>query len=145
MVIRELVNLIGFKVEKKDLDQAEKKFKELKKGAKEIAKGFAAVQAVFSAVVLGLYKFTEKFAETGDEIAKTSKDIGMSGENLQKWRYNAALAGISTEELNMSLKFFTKNLTDAAMTGKGPMADSLKILNISLTDSTGNMKILILY
>jgi hypothetical protein len=99
--------------------------------------GFAGAIA---GAVTGIYKFTESIVKTNDEIAKTSRDLGISGEQLQEWRYSAELAGINTDELSTSLKFFSKNLYDAASTGKGQMADSLKILNIELTNSQGQMK-----
>lgn len=137
--MRELINLIGFKTDTKSLKNSEQQFQKMKTTAKNIAIGFTAIASVVSAIALGIYKFTEKFAETGDEIAKTARDIGLTGESLQKWQYASELAGVSQEEFNTSLKFFSKELIDAS-NGIGMMKDSLAILGINLKDGNGIIK-----
>jgi hypothetical protein len=72
-----------------------------------------------------------------DELAKSSKQLGMTGADLQAFRNSAELAGISSDELTASLRKLQANIGDAMIKGTGPAKDALDRLGISMKDLRG--------
>jgi hypothetical protein len=52
------------------------------------------------------------FAKSGDEIAKTSRKIGLSAEALQELRFAADRSGVSSEAFTTALEKMNKNIGD---------------------------------
>ena len=106
MIVRELITKLGFNVDHKAIDRAEKGMKSLRNVA-------LAVSGAFVAVGAGLLKITNQVAETGDYFEKASKRIGMNGEELQKLAYSARLAGLSNENLEMGMGRLARVMIEA--------------------------------
>jgi lambda family phage tail tape measure protein len=74
-----------------------------------------------------------------DELGKMAQKVGMSVEDLSKLEYAAKLADVSTEELRTGLKKLNTGMVDAA-SGTGKAYDALKVMGISVKDSSGTLK-----
>ncbi len=68
--------------------------------------------------------------DLADEVAKTSQKIGVQAEELQKLRYAADLAGVSSETLTRALS----RISSEAINGN----EELKKLGIAVRDTNGN-------
>lgn len=75
----------------------------------------------------------------GDEIAKTSRQLGIGAEALQEYRYAAEMSGVSQSTLENAMKRFGINAADAAA-GNKALATEFEKLGISVTDAQGNMR-----
>ena len=74
------------------MKESEKKFKQFQDTSKNIIKGVASVVGVITAAGTAIYGLTAAVAKNADEIAKTAKDIGISGESLQEFRSGSAVS-----------------------------------------------------
>ena len=74
-----------------------------------------------------------------DELGKMAQKVGMSVEDLSKLEYSAKLSDISIEQLSAGLKKLNTGMVDAA-SGTGKAYDALKVMGISVKDSSGNLK-----
>lgn len=79
-------------------------------GISFLAKGVVASTAATASAVIGAYKLAESISNSGDEIAKTSRILGMSSDAFQKFRYVGERSGVSVDEMDASLKKLTVNL-----------------------------------
>ena len=73
-------------------------------------------------------------AAAADSVAKTSKQLGITTEGLQRLRGAAALSGGDTATLDKGIRTLTKGLADAAEKGTGPAADALSALGLEVAD-----------
>lgn len=73
------------------------------------------------------------FAKAGDEIAKTSRAIGMSAEALQELRFAADRSGVSNETFTKSLEKLNKNVGDLRA-GTGMLTTLLNKSNPALAE-----------
>lgn len=133
MTVRELVVKVGYKTDTKSIKKAGDLLKNLKKV------GLASAAAI-AAVAAASWKLVDSVSQTGDEIAKTARDIGMNGEALQRWTHTANLAGIEANSLNTSLNFFGKAIGETATFGIGRAKDSFDVLGISIKNVNGQTK-----
>lgn len=155
-VIRELVVRLSYEVDSTGLEKFEQGTTDAKEGAEELGKGVDA--AGVKTVALGgiiangataLAKFAAQavkaaaafavdlvtgFAETGDEIAKTSRQIGIGAESLQRLRFAAERSGVGSEQLQASLKKLQVGLVEAREKGTGPTQEGLDLLGVTLED-----------
>ena len=75
-----------------------------------------------------------------DTLGKTSTKLGLNVESLQKMRFAAEQAGVSTETLDMAMQRFTRRAAEAAK-GTGEAKDALAQMGITLTKGwSGNLK-----
>lgn len=115
MVVRELITRLGFDLNASSLKRYEASIASIKHGA-------LAVGAVVAAAGAGLFKMVHSAAEAGDELFKTSQKVGLTVEQLQRLRYAAELADVSTEGFNGALKFLNRNLAEARAGNKDTAA-----------------------
>lgn len=80
-----------------------------------------------------------RVAFEGDEIAKTSRRIGISVESLQKFKYAADLAGVPAEQMYESVRKMSIASVQAS-SGVQKYSSAFKALNVSVKDSNGNLK-----
>ncbi|MBE0434623.1 MAG: phage tail tape measure protein [Methylomicrobium sp.] len=132
MIVRELITRLGFDADESKVKSFDSSIKTLTKGLKVAVTTTAAV----SGALFGLAKFTQG---VGDEIAKTSRKLGIGTNELQAWRFAAGQAGVTTATLDSSLGSFTRRV-GAAAEGTGPAAKTLEQLNIRLRDSDGRIR-----
>lgn len=79
------------------------------------------------------------FAKAGDEIAKTSRQIGLSAESLQELRFAADRQGVSNGMLTSSLQKLNKNVGDAKA-GTGTLTTFLRKSNPELLKQFQSVK-----
>ena len=79
------------------------------------------------------------YINTLDELGKRADDFNITADGLKYLRYQASLAGISTNELDDGLKTLKKALAEGVK-GVGNQADAFKALNINLKESDGSFK-----
>jgi len=94
----------------------------------------AAVAAVGKAAISAgkqLVQLTVDFARVGDEVAKTSKKIGVSTKDLQRLRYAAQLNGASVGALDAGLRKLQVSVGDALANPTGAAARALDRLGLS--------------
>lgn len=130
--VRELTTKLGFEVDSTKLQAYEK-------GLQNVRRTMLQVAAAGAAIAGSLFGITKSVANTADEIAKTSRELGISSDVLQEYRYAADLAGISNESLDKSLRLFSRSVGQAAQ-GTGVAAQQFEYLGISLYDAEGRLK-----
>ena len=132
MKVAELVGVLGFEFDDKDL-------KKFDAGMKTAVKTVTIATTAMAALAAGTFAFVSKIAQTNDEIGKMSERLGVSTEELQSWGFAAELGGSSSEAMASSLQNVSTNLSQAAR-GIGAGVEVFGILGISATDATGKVK-----
>lgn len=100
-----------------------------------IKTGLAGIAGVFA--VSGIVGMIKDTIALGGELHDTSQAIGVGVEALQELRYAAGFAGVAADDMTIALGKFGKGMTDAQQTGKGPFADALRTLRVSMRDLKG--------
>ncbi len=124
-------------------------FGKLSRGAKDTnqalagaARGLRNIAKIATAgAVIGVGLVTKgliDLAKQGDEIAKTSRQIGLGAEALQELRFAADRQGISNEVLTKSLKLLNRNVGDLRA-GTGTLTTFLKKTNPALAEQLKNV------
>lgn len=118
-----------------DTGQATTKLKELS-GTLDTAKGALKTLAAgaLGAFSIGAVKsFIEENIRLGDELDKTSQKLGVTTDELQKFRYSADGVGVGEEAASQALAYLNKNL-GAAITGSKEAAQTFASLGVNLED-----------
>ena len=93
--------------------------------------------------VIGVGSMTLKFlndvADRLDALGKRARDIGVTASQLQELDNQAKLVGLSSEQMDMSLRAFNRNISLATM-GTGEARKALDSMGISLTKANGVTK-----
>lgn len=103
-----------------DATAFERGMSKAKAAVKSLAVGFGAM----SAVAAGVGVAVKKALDVADNLAKTSRAVGVSVTLLQALRHSATLAGGSTERLDAAMLRFTKRLGEL----KGGMGSLYSVL-----------------
>jgi len=98
-----------------------------------------AVGAGMAAATFAVARSTLKFAEAGDEIAKTSRRVGVTAEALQELRFAAERSGVSSETLTKSLEKLNRNVGDLRV-GTGTLTTFLNKSNPALAEQLKNVE-----
>ncbi len=92
-----------------------------------------AAAAGAAAAAAGLLRLAESSANTANEIAKTSRGLGVATDEMQRLAFAASReTTLSIEGFNKSIAVMTTGLEDAAQKGTGPVAEGLQTLGISV-------------
>ena len=134
MVVRELLALIGFKVDKKSQRGVDSAMGALKKAALSLAAIFASGK-----LIQGINNLVVNTAKLGDQIAKTSKQIGVNAQALQELQFAANLAGASNQDVSTSLRILQKSALEAS-DGVKSYQDDFRRLGVTVTDGNGQLK-----
>ena len=134
MPLRELLAVFGIKVDDKEVKEADKKVSKFT----EKLKTFATV-ATGIFVARGIARMIDGVRATGDELDKTSQQLGVSIQDLQSWRFAAGLAGVEGTAFSQSLGILQKNAFEANR-GTAAMAEAFQKLGVSVKDSNGELK-----
>lgn len=132
MVVEELVAILGFEFDDKEL-------KSFNEGLKTATKSIAAVGAAALASATAVFAFTKRIAQINDELGKTSQTLGIATQELQGWILAAELGGSSQNELISSMENLSRRTSEAAR-GLGAGVEVFGLLGISATDANGNIK-----
>jgi len=132
--VRELITRIGFDVDTKALDKANKSIDAIKSSLLGIGK----VALGASAAIFALVKSTASMSE---DIGINANLIGVSTKSLQQWQFAAQTAGISSDEFVNGMVRFQRGLGNAAQSGVvDDFVKSLNRIGVSITDEAGNLK-----
>jgi len=94
----------------------------------------AAFGATSAAVAAGgLARLTLSTAERGDELAKFSRQVGVSAEALQELQFASDRSGLGVDKFNLGIKTFARNLGQAKA-GFGPLTEGLKRISPALLE-----------
>jgi hypothetical protein len=86
-----------------------------------------------------LTAFIMKTASAGDTLAKTATMLDISAAKLHAYRFAARRSGLSTQELDRSMMFFTRNIGDAVQ-GTGEAKRAFEALGIQLRNNDGRVR-----
>ena len=103
-----------------------------------IAKAAAAAFAAFKIGQIGS-AFVDEIRGMGDELDKTSIQIGLATSELQALRHAANLAGVDGRGFSDSLAKLQKNAFEAAE-GNETLSEMFEKVGVSVTDSNGELK-----
>lgn len=106
MVLRELITKWGFKVDDSGL-------KKLETGINDVKSSLAKVATIGAAAAGTLFGIAKSAADAGDEIAKTSKALGINAQALQELQFAAQIGGVAQNDFNKSVQKFSKNILEA--------------------------------
>lgn len=98
----------------------------------QIGAALAAGAAAFSFQV-------KRIIDDADNLAKTSRKIGVTVEALSAYRLGAQLAGTNTEALNKGLARLARNASDAA-NGLATPLRAFEFLDIQVQNSDGSLR-----
>ena len=132
MILRELINKIGFKVDENSFRNAEKKFVSMANKAKFVSVGAAAAAG-------GLFALTTKAGQAADQLLDLKQITGASTDTLQELKYISADAGVSFESLTGIYSKLT-NLLPSIEKGTSDSAKAFDKLGVSLRDSNGDLR-----
>ena len=129
-----------------------KHFKKLGKVAKKAGKGITSALAkvgksllsfkaglIAVAGIAGMGLLIKSSIQVIDKLGKVSSKLGVTSQELQRFRFAAKLAGVEETALDMGLQRFIRRVGEAAQ-GTGEAKDALKKMGIQLTNSNGQVK-----
>ena len=128
MQVAELFAKLGLQVDKKSWSVGNDVIAGLGKALVAWA-GFKAVQGIAGWI-------TDTIA-WGDAAVKTAQKLGITAEAVQELGYVAGQSGTSGEALTAALARLSAGMSDVAKTGKGPTADGLRAIGLSMKDLKG--------
>jgi hypothetical protein len=131
-IVRELITKLGFITDQKKIDDFDKRVASLKGSLRFLAKAAAITGGAISAIAVST-------AKAGDEIAKTSRRLGINTDALQEWRFAADRAGVGASTFDMAMQRFGRRAAEAAK-GQGEARDALAEMGIQLTDVNGELR-----
>lgn len=108
-------------------------------GLTERLRGLGTVIAG-SALVLGVRSFANSMASIGDELDKTSRNIGISTSDMQGWRFATGIAGMESSAFSTSLVRLQRQMLEATRNGSGPAAQAFQRLGVDVRDGNGQLR-----
>jgi len=122
-------------------NRTKRAFKAIGRSLKRTTSAIFSMRAGFIAAagIAGIGYFVKKSMDATDEMAKMSRAIGVSVENLQRLRHAAALGGMKTTQLDKAVQKLAINLADVAG-GTGEALDEFKAFNIAAVNADGSMR-----
>jgi hypothetical protein len=106
---------------------------------KNIGKTSAVAAAGIVALSAGIFAAIKKTADFGDELDKTSQQIGVSVDDLQRLRFAFSIGGASSSEATTGIRFFNRSIDEASQ-GVATYKDEFDALGISIVDSNGKTR-----
>lgn len=132
-VIRELVTLLGFEIDEKDLKAFDDRIARVRKNLRRMAIAAGIAAGAITAIAVTT-------AKAGDNIAKTSRRFGMGVQALQEWRFAAERSGVEVGLLDTAILMLGRNAGEVATFGKGEAAQAFDFLKVSVKNAAGEMK-----
>jgi len=117
----------------RELNGLDKALGNLDRSAAMAGKALAVITAAAAAVGFAV----KKSLDSVDELAKSSRQLGMTAADLQAFRNSASLAGVSSDELTNAFRRLQVNIGQVTSKGTGPAKDALDRLGISLDQLRG--------
>lgn len=111
----------------------------MSKAGQFAGKAVAALGTVAVGAAAAVGGMTVKAAQSADEINTLAKQTGLSVEEIQKFQFASEQIDVSMDTLTGSMSKLTKNMA-SAKGGAGPVAEAFKTLEVSITDSSGQLR-----
>ena len=124
----------GFKMFREGFSDFKKSSTELLFNVRNIGQSFGYIKSAASSVL----SIVNKVSLSGDDLAKTAQRLGLTVEELQKYRHVADLAGVSSERFTKSMQKLSISSSEAVngISSKKKIFDDL---GISLLDKEGQL------
>jgi hypothetical protein len=135
MALRDLIAKLGYEVD----PRSEGRVRSSLAGVKKLAVGLAAMFGTGAAAVAGLDRMLKQTAALGDNIAKTSKQIGVNAQRLQELRFAANLAGASNEDVTTGFRRLQASAKEAG-DGTKSYVDDFRALGVEVRDGNNQLK-----
>lgn len=124
----------------KKADKSGKKWaKAQERRNKQVADSFRKVAAGVAAGAGALAAASVQAVKYADNLAKSSRTLGISVEQLQEYTFAAERSGVSTDEMVKGLQQFNKFVGQAAR-GTGTAKKAFEDMGIPLKDISGNLR-----
>jgi len=122
-------------------DKTKRAFKAIGKSLKRTTSAVFSMKTGFvsAAGIAGIGYFVKKSLDATDEMAKMSRAIGVSVENLQRLRHAASLGGLEATQLDKAVQKLSVNMADMSK-GVGLAKDVFEKYNISVENSDGTLR-----
>lgn len=123
-------------------DLFKKGFSDFRKNSKDFILSVRNIGQSFGYVKTAVVKVADALNTVslrGDDIAKTSRRLGLSVESLQKFRYAADLAGVPVDAMQESMRKMAVGAFRASQ-GVEKESKAFKALKISVKNADGSMK-----
>lgn len=130
--LRELVTKLTFSADEAKVDRFDQ-------AVGGLVTGLGAAVAAAGAATLAAFALGNSSSQVGDEIAKTSRELGIHSDLLQVLRFAADRAGVGQERLNQALRDGQKRLIEVSQ-GSGNAASAFEELGISVFRADGSLK-----
>lgn len=92
------------------------------------------------ASIAGLVGLAKGSLDAGNKMFDLAQKTGVSVEALARFNKAAKVSGTDIDAIGKALVKLSRGMVEAAATGKGKAADSLKALGLSATDASGKLK-----
>jgi len=93
----------------------------------------------FEGMAQGFINLATNAGQFGKSVKDNARDLGLSTQQFQQWRYAAIAAGSSAEEITGSIRMMSIRMKEAA-DPTSDMRKTLAKLGVSVLDSKGHMR-----
>lgn len=114
-------------------------FLEFGKAIAGVTVRLGAMAAPFIGAGIGIFKFAKSTVDAEEQLGKMSKRLGISVEDLSKFKTIASFADVSVDELGSRLSLLSNRVVDAS-NGVGDSAKLFKLMGVEVTDSSGHIR-----
>ena len=122
-------------------DKTKRAFKAIGKSLRRTTSAVFSMRTGFvsAAGIAGIGYFVKKSLDATDSMAKMSRTIGVSVEDLQRLRHAASLGGLEATQLDKAVQKLAVNMADMSK-GIGLAKDVFEKYNISVENSDGTLR-----
>ena len=122
-------------------DRTKRAFKAIGRSLNSIRKSIFSMKTAFisAAGIAGIGFFVKKSMDATDEMAKMSRAIGVSVEELSALRHAASLGGLEATQLDKAVQKLAINMADMSR-GVGLAKDVFEKHNISVANADGSLR-----
>ena len=122
-------------------NKTKRAFKAIGRSLNSIRKSIFSMKTAFisAAGIAGIGYFVKKSMNATDEMAKMSRAVGVSVEELQSLRHAAALGGLEATQLDKAVQKLAINMADMSR-GVGLAKDVFEKHNISVKNADGSLR-----
>lgn len=134
MIVRELVTKLGFDADTPEVKKYDDVLKKVRNTAFLVSGAIVAATGAVAA-------FTRSMANQGNQVAKTSVEVGMAIGDYQKLQFAVGqIANVAAPQLDMALRQANETMAKARVEG-GRYSDSLKAIGFSQEEiNSGTIK-----
>jgi hypothetical protein len=132
MIVREFLTRLGF-------DADESKVRSFDGAVKGLVGGLTLAVGAMKAVNAAAFALAANAAKVGDEAAKTGRQLGITAEAVQEYRFAFDRLGVSEGEATSGMERFSRALGRAAQGSKSEAA-AFEALGLNIRDADGQLR-----